>query len=264
MQEVIEKAYVNARRQWHGVASGALADYAAHVARLGTAPEDLERHGADIFLALACGRADPAALRLLEEQFIRPMEERLARSGFDISTREDVLQQLRLHLCTGEAPRILTYAGRASLSSWLHVAGLRFALNLQASAERMGQPQPDVVLERLLDDRTDLERQWAANHARPLFQAALEKAIGKLTERERTLLRLCYLDGLSIDAIGQLHRVHRATAARWLAAIRRRILDDVSTLLAHESGLHASEFESLAWLVRSKLHLSLRRVLGAA
>ena len=41
------------------------------------------------------------------------------------------------------------------------------------------------------------------------------EAFAALESRERNLLRYALGDGLSVDAIGTLYRVHRATAARW-------------------------------------------------
>jgi RNA polymerase sigma-70 factor (ECF subfamily) len=264
MEDAIENAYFAGQREWAGLARGTLQDYTRHVRALGTCEGDLERHGADLYLALACGLADPEALRILARSFFPPLDEHLARSGFDGAARQDVFQQMLLHLCAGECPRILTYAGRAALSSWLRVTTMRFALNMQCPAARGGQRTSDVGLELLLGEGADPERQMAVEKARPLFQTALQAAIGNLADRDRTLLRLCFLDGLTIETIGNMYGVHRATAARWIADIRHRILKDVQSLLVRDSALHASEFGSLACLVRSELHLSLRRVLGTS
>jgi RNA polymerase sigma-70 factor (ECF subfamily) len=263
MQDAIEKAYLEARQRWPGIERATLRDYSEHVAMLGTSQAELERHGADLYLALACGIADPNALRLLEGRFFPAVNEQLSRSGFDETARQDVFQQMMMHLCTGPKPRILTYAGRAALSSWLRVTAMRFALNMHASASNGAARLPDLV-DRLLTEDASPERNLATEKARPLFQAALEEAIRCVSDRDRTLLRLCFLDGLNVDAIGSMYGVHRATAARWIAEIRRRVLRHVRSMLADEPGLHASEFDSLARLVRSELHLTLKRVLGAA
>ena len=263
MQDVIERVYLEARQRWSGLERATLRDYSAHVAMLGTSRAELERHGADLYLALACGMADPNAVRILEGRFLPAVNEQLSRSGFDEPTRKDVFQQMMMHLCAGPRPRILTYAGRAALSSWLRVTAMRFALNMRASASNGAQRRPDLV-DRLLTEDASPERHLAAEKARPLFQSALEEAIRSIADRDRTLLRLCFVDGLTVDAIGSMYGVHRATAARWIADIRRRVLRHVRSLLADEPGVHASEFDSLARLVRSELHLTLKRVLGAA
>lgn len=48
------------------------------------------------------------------------------------------------------------------------------------------------------------------------FKFALTLAIDELSVRDRNLLRQSVLDGLTIDQLGKLYRVHRATAARWV------------------------------------------------
>jgi RNA polymerase sigma-70 factor (ECF subfamily) len=263
MQDVIDRAYQEARQRWSGLQRATLRDYSAHVAMLGTSEAEVKRHGADLYLALACGMADPNALRILEARFFPAVNEQLSRSGFDESTRKDVFQQMMMHLCAGQEPRILTYAGRAALSSWLRVTAMRFALNMKASASN-GPPRHADLMDQLLADEASPERRLAAAKARPLFQTALEEAVRSISDRDRTLLRLCFMDGLTVDSIGGMYGVHRATAARWIADIRRRVLQHVRSLLADEPGVHASEFDSLARLVRSELHLTLKRVLGAA
>jgi hypothetical protein len=64
------------------------------------------------------------------------------------------------------SPRILTYAGRAALSSWLRVTTPRSALNLQCPAVHSGQRTSDVGLEFLFAEGADPERQVTVEKAR--------------------------------------------------------------------------------------------------
>ena len=264
MKDAIQRSYLAGQLKWPGLANVTLKDFAWHVQNLEISELDLERHGEDLYLALACGKADPEGVRILQDRFFPTLDEFLVRSGFGGPLRQDVFQQLLLHLCAGEEPRILTYAGRAALSSWLRVATYRFAIYLGQSSELQSNRETDVTLNQLVSSDVNPEIQGAINKAKPLFQAALQKVMDDLSDGDRTLLRLCYLDGLTIDGIGTLYGVHRATAARWICDIRNNILKTVKSTLVEDFGLHASEFESLAFLVHSELHLSLKRVLGAA
>jgi len=264
MTDIFEIAYVSARGKWHEFTGPTIGDYRAHVQRLGTQVADLEKYGSDLYLALACGRAETGALRALERYYFPALDIQLARLGFDETAREDVFQQVHLHLCAGSTPRILTYAGRASLASWLGVATLRFALNMANKAKSGQYVRTDITLDSLVSASASPEVRVAIEKARPFFQSALQAALGALPERDRTLLRMCFVDGLSIDDIGSIYGVHRATAARWIANIREGILKSVQGVIAQEFGLHTTEFDSLVFLIRSELHLSLRRVLGAA
>jgi RNA polymerase sigma-70 factor (ECF subfamily) len=100
-----------------------------------------------------------------------------------------------------------------------------------------------------------------AEHHREAFQAALQDALTTLTPREKTLLRLHFLDGMNIDALGVVFRVHRATVARWLVAIRTQVLDRVRQTLSLDLGASPSEAISLVRLLRSEVQLSIRRIL---
>jgi RNA polymerase sigma-70 factor, ECF subfamily len=46
---------------------------------------------------------------------------------------------------------------------------------------------------------------------------AFEEALASMPHRDRSVLRHHYVEGLSIDRLGELYQVHRATAARWIA-----------------------------------------------
>jgi RNA polymerase sigma-70 factor (ECF subfamily) len=80
-----------------------------------------------------------------------------------------------------------------------------------------------------------------------------------LTPRDRSMLRFHLIDGLSIDQIGKLESVHRATAARWIAAARKKIHDAVRADLRRQMKLTRAELESLIRVVRSRLDFSVKR-----
>src|SRR5437667_270564 len=78
-----------------------------------------------------------------------------------------------------------------------------------------GDVEGDVIRGRYLED----------------FRGALAASFRQLAPRERALLRLHFVNGLNIEAIGTAYGVHRATVARWLVAIRRDLLDQTRELL---------------------------------
>jgi RNA polymerase sigma-70 factor, ECF subfamily len=264
MKEVIEKAYAAGRWDWRDLLKPELAEYTRHVQHHQTTAKELERNGADLFLALGCGLGDAHAVRGLQDKYFSALSNSLARAGFDSTTREDVLQQMLLHLCAGDSPRMLTYAGKASLGAWLAVTSMRLALNMRPRNCWGSNGNDSFEPERLFSDEDTPEVRLAIEKARPAFQAALQNAIVELPLRDRTLLRLYFLDRLTIDAMGSMYGVHRATAARWISDIRGKILGHVQSALSRDLGLAASEFDSLAFLIRSQLQLSLIRVFGAA
>ena len=80
-----------------------------------------------------------------------------------------------------------------------------------------------------------------------------------LTPHERTLLRQHYVDGLTIDVLGQLYQVNRSTCARWIERARVRILRALRGYMRTELGLDREDLDSAIALVQSQLDLSLSR-----
>ncbi len=70
------------------------------------------------------------------------------------------------------------------------------------------------------------------------------------------------MDGLNIDEIGAIYRVHRVTAYRWLEKARDALVKHTQKLLAAQLKVEKREFDSIMRLIRSQLHLSLVRHLG--
>jgi RNA polymerase sigma-70 factor (ECF subfamily) len=63
-------------------------------------------------------------------------------------------------------------------------------------------------------------------------------------------------------AAGVVYRVHRATVARWLAAIRSQVFECVCQKLSLKLRSSPSEVASLVRLVRSDIDVSIRRLLA--
>jgi RNA polymerase sigma-70 factor (ECF subfamily) len=69
----------------------------------------------------------------------------------------------------------------------------------------------------------------------------------------------------SIDQIGRAYSVHRATAARWLSATKRKLFESVRDQLRNaEPRLTDDEFKSVARLVQSQLDLTFATSAGPA
>ena len=96
---------------------------------------------------------------------------------------------------------------------------------------------------------------------RTAFEDALREALARVPERERVLLRLHLVNGVTVDKIGKMFDVSQATASRWLAAARKTVLDDVKATLGERLGATPDELASLAGLVASRLDLSLSLLL---
>ena len=146
-------------------------------------------------------------------------------------------------------------------SAWVRVAAVRAALDLlrAAGGARAGA---DVEPDDLAGDGDGLEVDYLKERYRPQFKAAFQAALLALDSEARNVLRLNVVEGLNIDEIGALFKVHRSTVARWIATARTQVLAGARDRLRVELGLSAGEFDSLAGVVRSQLDLSVAKILG--
>ena len=243
------------------------AGFVTHAARGLIPDESIDRqleelHASDLWLAFGCAvRHDPAVVAF-DREVLRAVGPLLARLQPTPQLVDDVRQQLRDKLLVAAPdvmPRIGEYAGRGPLTAWVRVAATRAALDiLRANGERSdGDVEPDDLAPP--GDSPELE--YLKERYRPQFKAAFQDALRNLEGEQRTVLRMHVVEGLNIDEIGALFRVHRSTIARWIATARVTILDDARRALQRELGLDAAEFDSLAGVVRSQLSLSLADVL---
>jgi RNA polymerase sigma-70 factor (ECF subfamily) len=177
---------------------------------------------------------------------------------------EDVLQEVRAKLLLGEEgrrPRIEQYAGTGSLEGWVRVAAVRQALSLRRSQKRRKTRDDELLIADVTDQAQEPEVDFFARRYKTDFEAAIREALESLGPEPRTLLRMHVIDGLSIDDIGALHDVHRATAARWIKRIREELLRDARERFIARHDLTPSECDSLVAKLRSNLHVSVDRLL---
>ncbi len=245
-----------ARARWPGVAFDR-AVFVRHVDHLQVDSARLAAHGVDLYLASAALDGEREALRAFDAilDSVLGIARRVDSSRAFL---DDVSQELRVKLLTGDAPKLRSYSAVGPLREWLRVAVMRTALNLKRSDRLL--PTEDVPVAAVLDGLDDAQMK---KRYLPELNAALEAVIRELSVRERTLLRLHFVDGFNIDRIAIIYRVHRATVARWLVAVRRRVLEELQTRLGESQGLDATDVRSLCRRMQDDMHVTISRVLQA-
>jgi RNA polymerase sigma-70 factor (ECF subfamily) len=249
---------MRARERWPRI-NLPLQAFAAHVDRLKVEDHRLDAHGEDLFIAVAVLDGVPHALERLEKEYLSRARAVAARVDREASFVDDVAQELRVKLVCGTAPKLQTFSAGGSLVQWLRVATLRTAINMRRSDRLVAFDK--LPVEALVVEPANVPRKEI--YARDL-QQALEAAFARLDTRSRNLLRLYFIDGLNIERIGAIYGAHRATVARWLAAIRETLLDKASADFAARHRLDTADVQSIYRLLASQLHLTISRVLGAA
>ena len=219
-------------------------------------------HAGDLYLACACTRGDQRAIAEFDAGFIAQITKYLSRSDAMPAVADEVKQVLRTNLLVRQGdvlPPIAGYGGRGPLGAWLRVTATRAALRLRdAEKARGGAGGHDVAILPAADDP---ELEYLRSHYTQDFRAAFEATLASLSAREASLLRLFFLDGMSIDAIAGLYRVSGRTVKRWLARTRTTILNETHKRLAERLRLSASDLASLIGLLRSQLDVSILRFL---
>ena len=224
--------------------------------------------GPDLYLACACARGDKHAIAVLERDFLCDVPSALGRLRLSASQVDEIRQLVREKLLVGRrgaVPKIADYAGRGPLDSWIRVVAVRTALTFLRATRGAPVPTDDRLAERAVaqlatptaDPELDVIRARYAGE----FKAAVEEALQKLAAHDRVVLRLHYVDGLNIDRIGAMFRVHRSTVARWIARTKETLLADARRSLMTRLKLTTAEFESLTAAMRSQLHVSIHRFL---
>ncbi len=248
-----------------------LGDYRAHALAVGvgTRGEGLAKvHLDDLFVACACAKKDNAALRFFEHEVLSAADGAVRGLDGSASFVDEVRQRVRAKLLVGSSdapPRIAEYAGRGALVAWVTVAAVRTGLSLLRETKRAEKYAGDGWAEALaLPDTGDVEIDYMKERYREQFQSGLIEACGKLPARDRTILRLHFVDGLNIDQIGVIYEVHRATVARWIAKCRTALLEATRQFLTEHLAVSPSEISSLDRLVRSQLDVSLGALFGDA
>ena len=124
----------------------------------------------------------------------------------------------------------------------------------------MAGTDADTLFERALagDDHELLRRKEAY---RQLFRRAFDSAVSSLSVHDRLLIRQHFCDGLTLDEMANLHRVHRATAARQLAKIRDKLFEQTRAVFEAELAVDPREFAELMQLIASQLDASISRLL---
>jgi RNA polymerase sigma-70 factor (ECF subfamily) len=178
--------------------------------------------------------------------------------------RQILLQKLLVD--DGErGPKIASYSGHGELRGWVRVAAVRTLIDLVRGGDdhKREQLTPDDELEMLRGTTASPELEYLKKRYEREFAAAAEAALQTLSARQRNLLRHQLLDGLTLEAIATLYRVHRVTVARWLAEAREELAVATRNQLTARLGASEAELESLARLVRSRIDISVRSLFAS-
>jgi RNA polymerase sigma-70 factor, ECF subfamily len=215
----------------------------------------------ELLLACACAHRDPAAIAHFERTYFAEVD--LAARRFDSLplTIEDVRQRVREKLYLHDPPALAGYAGQGDLGAWLRAAVLHFLINV-ATREARERPTGGAFFDAIVDTSADAEAAYLKEACREEFEQAFTAALARLPARDRVLLRYAFADGQSVDQVGSIFRVHRATAARWIAKARDQLVDETRAELMRTLGIGEGDAASIVRAALSRMGTTLIRRLG--
>jgi len=226
----------------------------------------------DLALACGCVRGVDGALERFERLYgeeIARIAQRFERPGLPA---DDLIQLLRAKLFTAPsaaagapatAPRIASYTGQGFLQNWVRVTTTRTFIDCcRVHDEPPEVPIRNELVAVLPEPKGDPELALLKREHVRHFKASFAEAVGVLDSADRLLLKQHLVERLTIDQLGALYHLHRASAARRIAKARDALLVATRIALARRLGLPPERLASVLELVASRLEASIERLLA--
>jgi RNA polymerase sigma-70 factor (ECF subfamily) len=216
-----------------------------------------------VYLAIACCDGDPAAIERLDQLIGRELRQVAIKLRASDDQTTELHAELRRILLVDDGERaaaLREFAGRGDLRSYVRIMATRALIRTINRGRREVAVNDSELFDRVLP-QADPELSILRAQYRETVDTALRAALASLDARSRALLRYQLIDGWSIDQVGRLYGVHRATAARWLAEAREILGSAIRGELAARLQIETTDVDSIVRLVQSRVDMSLDRLL---
>ncbi|HEX8436317.1 sigma-70 family RNA polymerase sigma factor [Archangium sp.] len=220
----------------------------------------------ELYLACACLHGVGAALEAFERGYLAKLPGLLRNPKLPDAMIEDVCQLTRMKLLVPPPegrPKIAEYTGRGALGSWVRVTATRIAIKLQSTEKPAPEEDSDSLFSALPAPGVDPELDAIKRRHQADLRQAMHEAFSTLSPEDRHLLRLYFVDQLSMYELATLFRVSQPTISRWLKSTRETVYQETRRHLQARLGLSPRDFQSFLALLDSQLELSISQLLGA-
>jgi RNA polymerase sigma-70 factor (ECF subfamily) len=216
----------------------------------------------DVYLACACTVRSRGAVAAFERRFGPVIRRAVSRVLDTPDERQEAEQRARQHLLVEETkgpPRIARYLGEGPLEKWISVACMRVAIAFGRAESAERQLREKAIAEAA---GVDPDALMGRRDVRSAFERAVTESLARLNPRERLVLKLYLVSGMTIDAIGKSLGVTRQAVSKTLARAREQIIEEVQKSVQHDLKMTNEELTSILRFVASQLDLSISRSLG--
>ncbi|MBN1207307.1 MAG: sigma-70 family RNA polymerase sigma factor [Myxococcaceae bacterium] len=220
----------------------------------------------ELYLACACLHQAPLAVKTFEQHYLRKLPRLLGQRERSAAAIDEICQlaSVRILVATDEGPpRIAEYKGVGELLSWVRVIAARIAIR-QRQGPEVAPEEPDPDLPDPLHISEDPGLRFIKQHHHEDLRHAFREAFSSLTDEDRYLLRLYYVDRLSMYKMEPLLRTSQPTISRRMTQIREKLGAEIRRHLQARLGVSAQDFQSFINLVDSQFDLHLSQMLGEA
>jgi RNA polymerase sigma-70 factor (ECF subfamily) len=156
-----------------------------------------------------------------------------------------------------------SYRGKGDLRGWLKVLLTREVLQQmrpEARQQKLKEAAPQSLAEAV--QRLDPEALLLESTYRGIFRETFTLALTSLPQKQQQLLRYYFVERMTIDEIGAIYRVHRATISRRITDVRAELLEATRQRLMERLSVSPAEVDSIIRLVDSKLEITFSQLLG--
>lgn len=261
----LEHVVADAQAAWPGVMLDAAA-FERYLVERGWAPADgpaptSPLHTSDLYLACACVQGVAGALEVFDRQLLRDIGPAVRSIDASPTFADEIRQRLRERLFI--EGKLATYTGRGPLAAWLMIVAQRVALTIK----RREQPQRaffESLEGAIVRSERDPELAYMKERYRPELERVVRQAIATLPDRDRLLLRLTLLTGITHERIAGMYQVSQSTVTRWVQQAHERLRGEVEKALGDALGAAIEDVESLMRLFRSDVNVSVTRALASS
>ena len=234
------------------------------------APADVHAYFANVRrseLALACAAGNGNAVAVLEiqranGQAIDVVCRRFVNASQGVDDLRQVLFTKLFVAAPGVQPKILQYAGLGFLENWLRVTAVRLFIDLQKRKDRPRENAASDEAIIALAHPEDLALELIKSEYRSAVTSALRHAVNNLAAGDRHILRQHLVAKLTIDQLGSVLGIHRATAARRITQAREKLAQETRERLQATLAVDAAECAEIMNVVMSRLDVSLSSLLA--
>jgi RNA polymerase sigma-70 factor (ECF subfamily) len=216
----------------------------------------------DVYLACACAEKVRGATPAFERRYGRVIRRAVSRVLGTADERQEAEQRAWQHLLVGglDGPaRIAQYLGQGPLEKWISVASMRVAISFGRSESAERRLRDKAIAEA---SGVDPEHMFMKGELREAFEAAVSGALARLKPRERLVLKLYLVSGMTLEGIGKSLGVTRQAVTKTLGNARETIVSEVNESVRQQLDMSNDDLTSLLRYVASQLDVSISRVLG--